>query len=125
MWTDIDYMDLRRTFTLDPERFSPALMTDFVDTLHQRDQHYVAMVDPAVWSGGPNPARDKGKAYDVFMKAANGSEYGSVVWPGPTFFPDWFHPNATTFWNEQFFDFFDGVNGPDIDALWVSTIYPL
>lgn len=43
MWTDIDYMNLRRVFELDPERFPLDLMQQLVDHLHANDQHYVLM----------------------------------------------------------------------------------
>jgi alpha-glucosidase len=124
IWTDIDYMDRRRIFTLDPERFPPDLVKDLVDTLHARDQHYIVMVDPAVYYSEPNPALDAGLKYDAFMKELNGTHYQGVVWAGPSYFPDWFHPNAQEYWTEQFLNFFDGVNGPDIDALWIDMNEP-
>lgn len=43
MWTDIDYMDLRRVFSLDPERFPLGMMQELVEHLHANDQHYVLM----------------------------------------------------------------------------------
>lgn len=48
MWTDIDYMDGRRVFTLDPLRFPTHKMRELVSYLHAHDQHYIVMVDPAV-----------------------------------------------------------------------------
>ncbi|KAI6817135.1 glycoside hydrolase family 31 protein [Hortaea werneckii] len=124
MWTDIDYMELRRVFTLDPKRFPAELVHDLVNTLHERNQHYIVMVDPAVWSAGPNKALDDGLEADIFMKRANGSIYEGVVWPGPTYFPDWFDEATQEYWNQQFLDFFDGVTGPDIDALWIDMNEP-
>ncbi|KAL4997384.1 glycosyl hydrolases family 31-domain-containing protein [Aspergillus recurvatus] len=124
IWTDIDYMDRRRIFTLDPERFPADLVKDLVDTLHARDQHYIVMVDPAVYYSEPNPALDAGLKYDAFMKELNGTHYQGVVWAGPSYFPDWFHPNAQKYWTEQFLEFFDGVHGPDIDALWIDMNEP-
>jgi alpha-glucosidase len=124
MWTDIDYMDRRRVFTTDPERYPLDLYKDLVDTIHARDQHYIVMVDPAVYYSEPNPARDAGLEYDAFIKDTDGSVYKGVVWPGPSYFPDWFHPNTQKYWTEQFTSFFDGVNGPDIDALWIDMNEP-
>lgn len=81
-------MYLRRVFTLDPDRFSPKLMTELVDTLHERQQHYVVMVDPAVayqnYSGFTN-----GVEQGIYLQESNGSIYKGVVWPGVTAFPDW------------------------------------
>ncbi|OQE27003.1 hypothetical protein PENFLA_c006G03149 [Penicillium flavigenum] len=124
IWTDIDYMDRRRVFTIDPERFPANLYKDLVDTIHSRDQHYIVMVDPAVFYKESNPALDAGLKYDTFMKEKNGSEYQGVVWAGPSYFPDWFHPDSQQYWTEQFLEFFDGTNGPDIDALWIDMNEP-
>lgn len=124
MWTDIDYMELRRVFTLDPERFPADLVKDLVDTLHARDQHYIVMVDPAVFYGEPNPALNAGLEYDTFIKDTNGTDYEGVVWAGPSHFPDWFHPSSQQYWSEQFLQFFDGTTGPDIDALWIDMNEP-
>lgn len=44
MWTDIDYMDRRRVFTLDPYRFPLPLVRELVAYLHAHQQHYVVMV---------------------------------------------------------------------------------
>ncbi|KAL2867843.1 glycosyl hydrolases family 31-domain-containing protein [Aspergillus lucknowensis] len=124
IWTDIDYMDRRRVFTTDPERFPADLFKDLVDTVHARDQHYIVMVDPAVFYKESNPALDMGLEYDIFMKDKNDTLYQGVVWAGPSYFPDWFHPSAQEYWTEQFLTFFDGTNGPDIDALWIDMNEP-
>lgn len=55
MWTDIDYMDRRRVFTLDPERFPLEKMRELVTYLHNHNQHYIVMVDPAVSVSGKLP----------------------------------------------------------------------
>jgi alpha-glucosidase len=75
-------MDRRRIFTLDPQRFPAHLVKDLVDTIHARDQHYIVMVDPAVYYSDSNPALDEGLRYDIFMQEANGSNYEGVVWAG-------------------------------------------
>ncbi len=46
--TDIDYMDSRHVFTTDPQRFPLNKMRELVSTLHERQQSYIVMVDPAV-----------------------------------------------------------------------------
>ncbi|KAF4978132.1 hypothetical protein FZEAL_5430 [Fusarium zealandicum] len=124
MWTDIDYMDRRRIFTIDPKRFPADLYKDLVDTIHARDQRYIVMVDPAVYYKASNPALDAGLKYDAFIKETNGSIYEGVVWAGPSHFPDWFHPNSQKYWTEQFAEFFDGTHGPDIDGLWIDMNEP-
>ncbi|KAL4975581.1 Alpha/beta-glucosidase agdC [Aspergillus desertorum] len=119
MWTDIDYMDHRKVFTLDRERFPLDTVRALVDYLHQRGQHYIVMVDPAV-AHSENGAFTRGLAKDVFMRKQDGSLYEGAVWPGPTVFPDWFHPNTSDYWISEFALFFDAGTGVDIDALWID-----
>ncbi|KAL3430896.1 glycosyl hydrolases family 31-domain-containing protein [Aspergillus tetrazonus] len=119
MWTDIDYMELRRVFTLDPERFPLGKMRELVDYLHDHDQHYIVMVDPAV-SASDNPGYRTGVEQDIFLKTQNGSLYKGAVWPGVTVYPDWFHPAIQDYWNGEFNKFFDPETGIDIDGLWID-----
>lgn len=119
MWTDIDYMELRRVFTLDPERFPLAKMRELVDYLHQHDQHYIVMVDPAVAYQNYS-AYSNGLDLDIWLKHDNGTIYQGAVWPGPTVFPDWFHPSIEQYWNAEFEMFFSAESGVDIDGLWID-----
>ena len=61
---------------------------------------------------------------DVFLKNSDGSLYKGKVWPGDTVFPDWFHENTQSYWNNEFVSFFDPSTGVDIDALWIDMNEP-
>lgn len=117
----------RYIMTLDPDRFPLERMRDVVDYLHEHDQHYVVMVDPAV---AYQEQKYDNLTYDTFTTARdeglflykNGSIYRGVVWPGVTAFPDWFHPEIQEYWNDEFLSFFDADSGVDIDALWIDMV---
>ncbi|KAM3510770.1 hypothetical protein MY11210_005600 [Beauveria gryllotalpidicola] len=123
MWTDIDYMDRRRVFSLDPERYPLASMRALVSHLHDRHQHYVVMVDPAV-AYQDYPPLHRGIEQNAFLLRANGSAWLGVVWPGVTVFPDWFAETVDGYWNNEFKLFFDKDAGVDIDALWIDMNEP-
>ena len=80
MWTDIDYMELRRLFTLDPERYPLELVRDMVSHLHERQQHYILMVNSAVWAGD-NDVYNEGVEQNVWQVRENGSEYRGEAIP--------------------------------------------
>ncbi|KAK5294736.1 hypothetical protein LTR16_001197 [Cryomyces antarcticus] len=125
MWTDIDYMYEREVFTLDPGRFPIERVREYVKYLHEHDQHYVVMVDPAV---AYREDRENKLPYQAFIRGRdegiflfkNGSIYQGVVWPGVTAFPDWFHPDTSQYWTREFAEFFSASTGVDIDALWID-----
>jgi alpha-glucosidase len=74
MWTDIDYMDLRKVFTLDPQRFPLPRMQDIVHHLHDHEQHYIVMVDPGV-AHQDYPSYTRGAADDIFLKRPDGTYF--------------------------------------------------
>ncbi|EPS98338.1 hypothetical protein FOMPIDRAFT_133460 [Fomitopsis schrenkii] len=126
MWTDIDYMYNRRIFTADPDYFPIRRMRELVDYLHEHDQHYVLMTDPAI-AYAPNEnysTFDRGSEADVWLKAENGSYLLGVVWPGATVFPDWFHPDTQDFWTNEFQLFYNPEYGIDIDGVWIDMNEP-
>ena len=93
IWTDIDYMFQYRDFTNDPNTFSYAEGQAFLEELHANGQHYVPIVDSAIYIPNPNNASDNYSVYtngheqDVFIKNPDGTEYIGSVWPGFTVFP--------------------------------------
>lgn len=46
IWSDIDYMEAYRVFTLDPINFPRDKMQPFLKKVHDAGQHYVMIVDP-------------------------------------------------------------------------------
>jgi alpha-glucosidase len=121
-YLDIDYMDKFKVFTLG-EKFKLSDMRDFIDKLHVNNQRYIVLVDPAV-AAQDYPAYNNGLDLDIFLKKADGSIFKGKVWPGVTAFPDWFHSNTQSYWDNEFAAFFDAETGVDIDALWIDMNEP-
>ncbi|KAF1927775.1 glycoside hydrolase family 31 protein [Didymella exigua CBS 183.55] len=122
MWTDIDYMDKYKVFTLG-ERFPLNEVRNLVNNLHSSNQHYIVMVDPAV-AAQDYPSYNRGVEAGAFVKNSAGDPWKGQVWPGTTAFPDWFAPNTQGYWDNEFATFFDKDTGVDIDALWIDMNEP-
>lgn len=120
MWTDIDYMNLREDFTVDPDRFPLTKMRELVSTLHSRDQRYVLILDPGIHAVGNYPTYQRGHDMGVFLKGADGTDILGIQWPGAAVWPDWFHPKTLEWWSNEIGIFFNKDTGIDLDGLWVD-----
>ncbi|KAI0386685.1 glycoside hydrolase family 31 protein [Hypomontagnella monticulosa] len=118
LWGDIDYMDLRQVFTTDPERFPLHKMRELVETLHQRNQHYIMMLDPGIHRLGSYPTFTRGEEKGAFLKADDGSDYRGVQWAGEVVWPDWINPDTQDWWTNEISLFFNPESGIDIDGAW-------
>lgn len=104
IWLDIDYMDQYRDFTLDPVTFPLSGAKEFFDWLHSNDQHFVPIVDAAIYIPNPENASDaydtytRGNESGSFLMNPDGSQYIGAVWPGYTVFPDLLSKNAVSWW---------------------------
>ena len=63
-----------KVFTLDPDRFPLEKMQELVTYLHDHDQHYIMMVDPAVAYQNYS-AFENGESAGIFLKNSDGSIY--------------------------------------------------
>ncbi|KAK0441270.1 glycoside hydrolase family 31 protein [Armillaria borealis] len=124
MWTDIDYMDGRKIFTVDPNYFPIDRMRQIVKYLHDHNQKYILMTDPAVALQEGYGPYDRGTDMDIWLKMPNGSAVISLVWPGVTVYPDWFHPEIQKYWDQEFQLFYNPDNGIDIDGAWIDMNEP-
>lgn len=121
IWNDIDPMDQKRDFTVDPYRYPASDFKKFIEKLHKQGQHYVPLFDAAVYV--PNPTNHSesnystyinGKNADIFLKNPDGSDYIGAVWPGYTVFPDFFANGSEAYWTKEIAEFhktipFDGI----------------
>jgi alpha-glucosidase len=83
-------MNQYRDFENDQNTFPYAEGKEFLSKLHANNQHYIPIVDSAVYIPNPENASDayppfaRGNATNSFMLNPDGSLYIGSVWPGYT-----------------------------------------
>ncbi|TDH67550.1 hypothetical protein CCR75_004934 [Bremia lactucae] len=117
IWADIDYMKRFHDFTVDPLNFPQARMASFLDKIHADGQRFVPIIDPGIPDDTKDYAFTKGLTMDIFIKDTSGKPYLGQVWPGPTVFPDFFHPKTKSYWSEQLQLMY---NSCEFDGLWID-----
>ncbi|KAK9835041.1 hypothetical protein WJX81_006384 [Elliptochloris bilobata] len=122
LWSDIDYMDQFRDFTLNPTAFAAPKMQALVRWLHARGQKWVPIVDPGIKIDPGYPAYDLGLAAKVFVTDAHSGEpYVGQVWPGAVHYPDFLSPAAAAYWEAELRAFFELAH---YDGLWIDMNEP-
>ena len=100
-------MDQYRDFTVDSNAFPVSEGQAFLSQLHANGQHYIPIVDSAIYIPNPNNASDaygvytRGNSSGVFMMNPDGSQYIGEVWPGYTVFPDWHAEGSVPWWTNE------------------------
>jgi alpha-glucosidase len=123
IWLDIDYMDQYRDFTTDPHTFPVSEAKAFFDQLHGDNQHFVPIVDSAIYIPNPINGSDaydtyaRGNESGVFLRNPDGSQYIGAVWPGYTVFPDWLSPSGVPWWANELVDWYKEI---PYDGIWID-----
>ena len=128
IWTDIDYMYQYRDFENDPVRFGYEEGSRFLSKLHRNGQHFIPIVDSAVYIPNPTnisdayPTFDRGNATNSFMLNPDGSLYVGAVWPGYTVFPDWIGAvlsdgGAFDWWADEIERWHQNIS---FDGIWID-----
>jgi alpha-glucosidase len=123
IWTDIDYMNEYRDFTTDPNTFPVPEGQKFLSGIHANNQHYIPIVDSAIYIPNPENASDAYPPYNngndsgVFLQNPDGSQYIGSVWPGYTVFPDWHASAAVPWWVSELSNWHKDI---PFDGIWID-----
>jgi alpha-glucosidase len=117
IYLDIDYMEDRKIFTWDKEKFpNPKKM---ITELHSMGVKVVAILDPGIKFD---------QTFEVFKagvgnycETSNGEVYTGKVWPGECVFPDFLNSEARKFWTTRVEEF---VSESDLDGIWLDMNEP-
>lgn len=116
-------MERYKDFTNDPNTFPYAAGEKFLDKIHANGQHYIPIVDSAIYIPNPDNATDaysiytEGNNKNVFLRNPDGSQYIGSVWPGYTVFPDWTSENAQEWWTNSMKSHHDKIAW---DGIWID-----
>ena len=123
MWTDIDYMNQYRDFDNDQNRFGYAEGKKIFKKLAAAHQHYIPIVDSAIYHPNQNNASDayatfdRGTAANAYMHNPDGSLYIGAVWPGFTVFPDWHAPGTQDWWSNELVGWHENIS---FSGIWID-----
>merc|ERR1719502_1412020 len=115
-WSDIDYMDTYKVFTLG-DKFPQKEMKAWIDGLHESGHRWVPIVDPGIKIEEGSEMYIEGLEKELFIKGLDGKPMMGQVWPGATYFPDWFHPEIDSWWEKHIQKFHDMAPA---DGLWID-----
>ncbi|KAF9197915.1 hypothetical protein BGZ49_001447 [Haplosporangium sp. Z 27] len=102
IWIDIDYMDSFKDFSYDESRFPKSKVRELAGNLASNNQNMVLIVDPGIPISPGYEPYESGMKNDVFIKTPTGKPIEGRVWPGQTYFPDFFNTNETwEFWKQE------------------------
>lgn len=122
-WNDIDYMDHRRDFTYDKDKF--AELPELINDIHEAGMHFIPMLDPAMdvtETPGVYPPYDEGIKQGIFINDSNGKPFVGKVWsPNGAVWPDFTNPNAHLYWTQQLTNFHQEI---PFDGLWIDMNEP-
>uniref|UniRef100_A0A3Q2CV01 P-type domain-containing protein n=1 Tax=Cyprinodon variegatus TaxID=28743 RepID=A0A3Q2CV01_CYPVA len=121
-YTDIDYMEDKKDFTYDKEKFKE--LPQFADYLHEKGQRYILILDPAIATskrvgGAAYESYDRGTAKNAWVFESDGkTPLIGEVWPGETVFPDYTSQSCIDWWIDEYERFSREIKH---DALWIVS----
>lgn len=122
IYTDIDYMDGYKVFTINRETFPN--YEGMVKDLAQKGIKVIPIIDPGVKIEEGYHVYEEGKMNKYFCVDKNREDFVAAVWPGLTHFPDFLNSDVRKWWGRQYKIFTDmGIKGVWNDMNEPSIFY--
>ncbi|CAK4699767.1 hypothetical protein LEN26_018477 [Aphanomyces euteiches] len=120
-WTDIDVLQDFLDFTWNNATFPN--MSGLIQDLHLHEQHYIPIVDAGIGVSHPSyHSYVEGLRQNVFMTDGSTTKLDiNRVWPGDVAYPDFFHPNASSYWKHQLSRYYTIAQ---YDGIWLDMNEP-
>jgi len=110
IYTDIDYMDSYKVFTINKEKFPN--YEGMVKDLKEMGIKVIPIIDPGVKIEKDYEMYEEGKEKGFFCVDENGNDFVAAVWPGPTHFPNFLNSEVRRWWGKKYKLFTDmGIKG--------------
>ncbi|XP_036102238.1 putative maltase-glucoamylase-like protein FLJ16351 [Molossus molossus] len=113
-YSDRDYMNMERDFTIDEKAF-PGL-SDFAKNLHDHGQKYIILMHPGIYSDSGYQPYKNGNKKKIWILGDNGYVVvqGAL---GKRVFPAYNNPDCTQWWTEEFQEFYKTLQ---FDGVWTE-----
>lgn len=92
-------------FTFDPVHYPLEEMQKLLAELHKENRKMVLIIDPGIKIEPGLESYTDGLTRDIFIKNEYGSPLVGKVWPGLTHFPDFLHPEISSYWTHHLYSF--------------------
>ena len=102
MWTDIDYMDAYKDFSVSDTDFKN-LKENITEWDQKHGIRYIPILDAAIaYDDGKDDSYKAGNSKDIFIKNHDGKNpFVGRVWPGDAVYIDWLNDKAEEYWVGQ------------------------
>jgi alpha-glucosidase (family GH31 glycosyl hydrolase) len=115
IWMDIDYMNDYQPFTVDENRYN---LNEFKSVLENYGKKFVMIIEPTIgvkhsdfW------LLREGENLDLFVKNSYNKNLINRVWPGRSYFIDYFNKNAEDYWKKALEDLHKKLN---FSGIWLD-----
>ncbi|KAI1193145.1 glycoside hydrolase family 31 protein [Nemania serpens] len=128
IWNDIDYMKAYRDFENDPDRYPYDKGAQFLAELHEKNQHYIPIIDAGIYVPIPGNQTDayppfvRGLEQNAFVSNPDGTLYIGEVWPGSCVWADWIGAlfggtGANDWWISEVGEYHKNI---PFDGIWID-----